>query len=130
MYDLMFYSFYCMISKRDSYVMERASFLVSMVTFFGFMSLALFALLMLDLKIPQTRWVIALVVVLGLTNGYLTDRYFKKSGKMKEIINSYNQRNENKGKWKYSLLAALLFLGSTGLFIFSGITLSRHLNPW
>ena len=130
MYDLVFYSFYCMISKRDSYVMERASFLVSTVTFFAFMSLGLFTLLMLDLKIPQTKWVIALVLVLGLTNGYLTDRYFKKSDKMKEIIKSYNQRNSNKGKWKYSLLAAVLFLGSTGLFIFSGITLSRHLNPW
>lgn len=130
MYDLIFYSFYCMISKRDSYVMERASFLVSMVTFFAFMSLALLAILMLNLKIPQTRWVIALVVVVGLINGYLTDRYFKKSDKMKDIINFYNQRNGNEGKWKYSLLAALLFLGSTGLFIFSGITLSRHLNPW
>lgn len=130
MYDLMFYSFYCMISKRDSYVLERASFLVSMVTFLAFMSLALFALLLLNLKIPQTRWIIGLVAVLGLFNGYLTDRYFKKSDKMKEIVTSYNQRNGNEGKWKYSLLAALLFLGSTGLFIFSGITLSRHLNPW
>ena len=109
--------------------MERASFLVSMVTFFAFMSLALFTLLMLDLKIPQTKWVIGLVLVLGLTNGYLTDKYFKKSDRMKEIINSYSQRNGNIGKWKYALLAALLFLGSTGLFIFSGITLSRHLNP-
>ncbi|MGB5979579.1 MAG: hypothetical protein WBG62_19345 [Cyclobacteriaceae bacterium] len=110
--------------------MDRASFLVSMVTFFGFMSLALFALLMLDMKIPQTRGLIALVVVIGLANGYLTDRYFKKSDKMKEIISSYNERNENKGKWKYSLLAALLFIGSTALFIISGIALSRHLNPW
>ncbi|PRY87644.1 hypothetical protein [Mongoliibacter ruber] len=130
MYDLIFYSFYCMISKRDSYVMERASFLVSMVTFFAFMSLILFIFLIFNLKFPQNKWIIALVIPFAIFNGYMTDRYFKKSDRMKEIINSYNQRNRNKGKWQYSLLAAVLFLGSTGLLIFSGITLSKHLNPW
>ena len=127
MYDLMFYSFYCMISKRDSYVMERASFLVSMVSFNLLMIVLLFAIIFLNI---ENKMILIASVVISLINGYLTDRYFKKSDKMKEIINFYNQRNENKGKWKYSLLAALLFLGSTGLFVFSGITLSRHLNPW
>ena len=116
-----------MISKRDSYVMERASFLVSMVSFNLLMIVLLFAIIFLNI---ENKMILIASVVISLINGYLTDRYFKKSDKMKEIINFYNQRNDNKGKWKYSLLAALLFLGSTGLFIFSGITLSRHLNPW
>lgn len=127
MYDLMFYSFYCMISKRDSYVMERASFLVSMVSFNLLMIILLFTIVFLNI---ESKMILIISVVISLINGYLTDRYFKKSDKMKEIIKSYNQGNNSKGKWKYSLLAAVLFLGSTGLFIFSGITLSRHLNPW
>jgi len=127
MYDLMFYSFYCMISKRDSYVMERASFLVSMVSFNLLMIILLFTIILLSI---ENKSILIVSVIISLVNGYFTDRYFKKSDKMKEIISSYNKRNGNTGKWKYSLLAAFLFLGSTGLFIFSGITLSRYLNPW
>jgi hypothetical protein len=127
MYDLMFYSFYCLISKRDSYVMERASFLVSMVSFNLLMIILLFIIILLNI---ESKMILIASVVIGLTNGYFTDKYFKKSDRMKEIIKSYNQENSNRAKWKYSLLASVLFLGSTGMFILSGITLSKHLNPW
>lgn len=130
MYNLIFYSFYCMISKRDSYIMERASFLVSMVTFFIFMSLILLTVLIFEFKLLQSKWIFFFVVSFAILNGYLTDKYFKKSNRMQEIINSYNQRNRNAGKWKYSFFATLLFLISIALFIFTGITLSKSLNPW
>ena len=107
--------------------MERASFLVSMVSFNLFMIILLFAIILLDI---ENKLILIASVIISLVNGYFTDRYFRKSDRMKKIINSYNERNGNSGKWKYSLLAAFLFLGSTASFIFLGIKLSRHLNPW
>ena len=129
LFGFLFYCNYCLISKSDGTVMERASFLVSTAIFF--ISVSLYLLLTVIFRLPaiNAKVYFALVVILGMANGFLTSRYFVKTGRYLEIINGYNKSSLSTRRI-YALIAALLFLGSLALLIFSGITTSRYLNHW
>lgn len=130
MYDLLFYSFHCLVNKKDAFVLERVGFLVSMVTFFIYLSLIFFLIVLLNIRIPQTLWIIISVIFLGYLNSRISDSYFKKPRKIERILEKYRSRSSKLGNTFYSFMALLFFFGSISLFLFSGITLSKHFNPW
>lgn len=128
-FHFLFYCSYCLILKSDGTVMERASFLVSTST--SFISISLYLLFVVSFNIPFVNplLIFPIVISLFLANGLLTSKYFVKSGRYLEIINSYS-RTSSATRKIYGMIAALLFLGSVALFIFSGITTSKYLNHW
>jgi hypothetical protein len=109
--------------------MERASFLVSTALFFISVSLYFLITVVFRLPIANAKVFFGLVMVVGVANGFLTSRYFVKTGRYLEIINGYNKTSMTVRRL-YGLLGAILFFGSLALLIFSGITTSRYLRPW
>lgn len=129
LYHFLFYCSYCLISKSDGTVMERASFLVSTAMFFLTVSFYFLLTVVFRLPMMNAKIFFGLVMIVGVANGLLTSKYFVKTGRYLEIINGYNKTSMAVRK-SYGLIAALLFFGSLALLIFSGITASRYLNHW
>lgn len=129
LYHFLFYCAYCLISKSDGTVMERASFLVSTSGSFIIVSLYLLTVVVFRLPFMGTALIFPVVIALFVANGFLTSRYFVKTGRYLEIINGYNKASMTMRRL-YGLLGAILFFGSLALLIFSGITTSSYLRPW
>lgn len=128
-YDFLFYSFYCAVSKRSGGVLDRASFLVSVSTFFLTMTLLCAVILITGFDIPKNRIIILVVVLISVVNGYLTDRYYKRNNKNVLIVERFGAKYSKRKIW-YALFAIFLVIGSIASFIAMGITLSKAINPW
>gem|GEM_PF-3128846 len=129
LYHFLFYMSYCLISKSDGTVMERASLLVSTGVFFIVLSLYFLITVFLKLPIMDARFLVVIVMIIGMMNGFLTSRYFVKTGRYLEIINSYH-KTTSRTRVVYAMVAVFYYLGSFALFVFAGITLARYLHPW
>lgn len=108
---------------------ERASFLVSTSLSFIIVSSYLLIVVVFGLPIMSTALLFSLITSLFVANGFLTSKYFVKTGRYLEVINGYNKTSIPVRRL-YGLLGAILFFGSLALLIFLGIKVSRYLRPW
>jgi hypothetical protein len=130
LYHFLFYCSYCLVSKSDGTVMERASFLVSTSVSLILISCYLLSVVFFGLSFfggYNANFVYPLIILLFVANGFLSSRYFVRTGRYLDIINSYNKTSRTV-RTVYGLMAGFLFFGSWALIIFSGIVASRSLG--
>ena len=123
--DFLYFAFYCLVIKKENETgEERASFLLS-----GSTSTLIVASYFLASIVKGDNLVDPIILFFAGTlvyvlNGWLTSRYFVRSGRFQVIIERFS-RKTNIEKKVYAIIGLIFFIGSFVLFGLAGYNFSR-----
>lgn len=125
-YNFLYYCFYCLtIKKSNDQSHIRALMLQGIMLTNFFVDFFFLLVLAFNIDISKYKFALVIILILNFLVSKLENKYYLDNGKYKLAIEYFESKYSRNTKKGLGLLALFLFLFSTALFIWIGITIGR-----
>ena len=132
LYDFLFYSFYCLVIKKPNDQSHVRAMMLQGITLTNLLIDLILILLWLspyDFSLTMFKIFVLVLIIVNVVVNKLENKYYLDNGRYQSAISKFDNHFSKPQKRILGLLALLLIISSTGLFIYIGISIGQVINP-